>query len=232
VSNKSADQVEQSREIEGSTSGDAAGLPSQEFGLSKGMKIAFGLIFSIPALFVLLLLVNYGLRPDAKPSEFSLGSILIFCLTGLVIVLVPWGTLGLRLKKIGPLEFEQVISTQKKEQSESFAFLQGRIDELKKALEARPSGVERVEPLSDLHPSFALPIVLQKFLRNYPGRFFSPFTIKNWGSKRPGFEEFDSFSKTEISQALLTMLAANQVQTKISKRGNTLYGISRRVPSP
>jgi len=232
VSNKSPNQTEQSREIERPMSGEAARLPSQEFSLSKGMKIAFGLIFGIPAFLVLLMLLNYGLRPDAKPSEFSLGPILIFCLTGLVIVLVPWGALGLRLKKIGPLEFEQVISTQKKEQSETFAFLQGRIDELKKALEARPTGVEQVEPLSEPHPSFALPIVLHKFLKNYPGRFFSPLKIKNWGSKLPGFEELDSFSKTEISQALLTMLAANQVQTKISKRGNTLYGISRRVPSP
>ncbi len=232
MSNKLPDQIEESRDNEVSTSVDAAGPPLNEFGLSKGSKIAFGLIFGIPAFLVLLLLVHYGLRPDAKPSEFGLGAVLIFCLTGLVIILVPWGTLGLRLKKIGPLEFEQVISTQKKEQSESVAFLQRQIDELKKAFEASPSGVERVEPLSEPHPSFVLPNVLQKFLKNYPGRFFSPFTIKNWGAKRSGFEELGSFSKAEISQALLTMLAANQLQTKLSKRGNTLYGVSRRMPQP
>ena len=76
-------------------------------------------------------------------------------------------------------------------------------------------------------PSIALSFLVEKFLRNYPGRFFSPFKVKSWGSEQAGFEQLGSFSIAEITQALLTMLAANRVRTKLSKKGNTLYGVSR-----
>ena len=196
---------------------------SAELTMPRVLKFGLAFVFGGPALFVMVLLARYSLRADAKPSEFGLGTVLIFCLTGLAVVLIPWGILGVRLKKIGPLEFEQVINTQKKEQSESVTFLQNQIDELKQSVGTSP----RVESFESFKPgpSVALPTLLERFLRNYPRRFFSPFTIISWGGKQSGFKELDSFSKTEITQTLLNMLATNQVQTKISKKGNTLYGI-------
>jgi len=221
--NKSLDQPERAGAIEDSES-DAAPA-SQEFGLSGGLKLAFVLVFGIPAGLALALLVRYGLRTDAKPSELGLGAVLIFCLACLAAVLVPWRLFGMCLKKIGPLEFEQVISTQKREQSESVTFLQAQIDEVRAMLKTKQgSSVEHAESTPS---NIALPDLLEKFLRAYPGRRFSPLFIRNWGSEQTGFKQLDSFSKEEITQSLLAMLAANRVRTGISKKGNTLYYVSR-----
>src|SRR5690348_16065452 len=116
---------------------DDSAASSQEFELSGGLKTAFAFVFGIPAIVILGLLVHYGLREDVKPGELGLGAALIFCLACLAIVLVPWGMFGLHLKKIGPLEFREVISTQKKEPSESVTFLQNQIDQLKTAFEKK-----------------------------------------------------------------------------------------------
>jgi hypothetical protein len=199
---------------------------SEEVTLPLRLKVILALVFGIPASLVLILLSVYALRKDAKPSELGLGTVLVFCLAALAVILIPWEALGLRLTKIGFLEFSQVIRTQKKEQGESIAFLQEQIDALKQIVETN-KGAQAVEPLTP-HPSHVLPVVLWRFLKNYPGRFFSPLLINKWGAKQPGFQELSSFSKEEISQALLKMLSENQVRTKLSKRGNTLYGVSRR----
>src|SRR6266566_2422746 len=222
MSDKSSNQDNQSADIE-----DDFAASSQEFELSGGLKIALAFVFGIPAIVILGLLIHYGLRDDVKPSELGLGAALIFCLASLAIVLVPWGMFGLHLKKIGPLEFREVISTQKKEQSESVTFLQNQIEQLKGALEKKVGSAVDAESSFRPTPSIALSVLVEKFLRNYPGRFFSPFKVKSWGSEQAGFEQLGSFSIAEITQALLTMLAANRVRTKLSKKGNTLYGVSR-----
>ncbi len=224
MSDKSSNQDNQSADIE-----DDFAASSQEFELSGGLKIALAFVFGIPAIVILGLLIHYGLRDDVKPSELGLGAALIFCLASLAIVLVPWGMFGLHLKKIGPLEFREVISTQKKEQSESVTFLQNQIEQLKGALEKKVGSAVDAESSFRPTPSIALSVLVEKFLRNYPGRFFSPFKVKSWGSEQAGFEQLGSFSIAEITQALLTMLAANRVRTKLSKKGNTLYGVSRTI---
>jgi hypothetical protein len=222
MSDKSSNQKNQSADIEADSAGS-----SPEFGLSGGLKTALTFVFGIPAIVILLLLIHYGLRDDVKPSELGLGAALIFCLVSLVLVLVPWGMFGLHLKKIGPLEFREVISTQKKEQSESVTFLQNQIDQLKAAFEKKVGSPTDAESPFRATPSIALSFLVEKFLRNYPGRFFSPFKVKSWGSEQAGFEQLGSFSTAEITQALLTMLAASRVRTKLSKKGNTLYGVTR-----
>ena len=201
-------------------------IPSSgELPLPLKLKVTLSLVFGIPAL-VILLLFGSALKQGAKVGELGLGPVLVFCLAALTVILIPWETLGLRLTKIGFLEFSQVIRTQKKEQSESIAFLQKQIDALKQEAGAnkRVSEVEQWTP----SPNQALPVLLLRFLRNYLGQFFSPTKINKWGAEQPGFRELASFSKEEISQALGKMLSENQVRTQISKRGNTLYGISRR----
>jgi hypothetical protein len=199
--------------------------PSEESRLPLKLKVTLALVFGIPAL-VILILLGFSMRQGAKASELGLGPVLLFCLGALAVILIPWDTLGLRLTKVGFLEFSQVIRTQKKEQSESIAFLQEQIDALKQETEAnkRVSEVEQwITP-----PSHVLPNLLIRFLRNYRGQFFSPTKINKWGAEQPGFRELASYSKEEISQALGKMLSENQVRTQISERGNTLYGISRR----
>jgi hypothetical protein len=196
---------------------------STAFALPLGWKVGLACIFGAPGLFVLFFIAKYSFKGDAKPSELGLGTVLIFCLAGLALVLIPWDLLGLRLKKFGPLEFERVINTQKQEQSESLAHLQKQIDELRQAAGTKLATASVATPI--VPSKVDLPAFLKKFFANYPRRFFSPFTIKSWGGRQPEFKELASFEKEDITQALLSMLAKNEVQTKISKKGNTLYGI-------
>jgi hypothetical protein len=41
----------------------------------------------------------------ASPKELELGSLLIFSLSLLLVIVVPWGELGIRIRKIGSVEF-------------------------------------------------------------------------------------------------------------------------------
>ena len=84
--------------------------------LPKKLTVWLAIIFGLCALVSLALIIFYALGKGAKPSELNLGTVLIYCLTALVIVLIPWKKLGLRLKKVGFVEFERVIKTQKNEQ--------------------------------------------------------------------------------------------------------------------
>lgn len=195
---------------------------SEDLALTPGLKIALAVVFGVPATVIVILLFRYALRNDAKPSELGLGTILVFCLTVLAIIFVPWHAFGLRLSKIGFLEFKEVIKTQKYEQSESIAFLQGQIDALKQAVEAK-QGLHVKAPTSQ-----ALPTLLERFFQRYPGRFFSPWTVKQWSLKHADLKELSECPKEEITQALTRMFSSNQVRTKISKHGNTLYGVRRR----
>ena len=202
--------------------GDESAVPADPT-LPAGLKLGLASLFGLPAALILFLLIRYSLTAEAKPSELGLGTVLIFCLAGLATILIPWDLLGMRLTKIGPLEFKQVINTQKKEQSETVQFLQNQIDEIKKAIETG-GGSKTVRSFQE-QPSAALPVLLERFFRNYPRRFFSPYTIISWGGRQPAFKELASFKKEEVTQTLLSMLATGQVQTRISRKGNTLYGI-------
>jgi len=205
--------------------------------LPKKLTVWLAIIFGLCALASLALIIFYALRRDAKPSELNLGTVLIYCLTALVIVLIPWKKLGLRLKKLGFVEFERVIKTQKKEQIVDIVSLQKQIDQLKgiPPIGTGPVGERAVEPMAGTPRDVkrngereSLLGLLQKFLQHYSRYYFSPSRIKFWGATRDGFHELDSYSKEEISQGLQHLLVANKVRTKISKKGNTLYGINPR----
>lgn len=193
---------------------------SEDLALTRGLKVGLAIIFGVPATVIVILLFRYALRADAKPSELGLGTILVFCLTVLAVIFVPWDAFGLRLSKIGFVEFKEVIKTQKHEQSESIAFLQDQIDALKQKVEAT-QGLQ-------VSPANALPKLLETFFQHYPGRFFSPWTVKQWSAKHKELQALSERPKEEITQALTRMLSANQVRTKISKHGNTLYGVRPR----
>jgi hypothetical protein len=118
--------------------------------LPKQLTVWLVIIFGLCALVSLALIIFYALKKDAKPSELNLGTVLIYCLTALVIVLIPWKKLGLRLKKVGFVEFERVIKTQKKEQILEIVSLQNQIDQLKgiPPIETGPVAERAVEPIA------------------------------------------------------------------------------------
>ena len=85
--------------------------------------------------------------------------------------------------------------------------------------EPRTSDPTRAEHLKDL---------LLTFFRRYRGAFFSPTRIQGWGSRQKGFADFARYSTDEIREILFKAVADNEIDTNISRKGNTLYGLSRR----
>ena len=79
----------------------------------------------------LVLIWRYIVNPQsASPKEIGAPTLLISSLAFLIIILVPWGKIGLRIKKIGAIEFEQIVLTQKREQAEAIDTLLDRIEKL------------------------------------------------------------------------------------------------------
>jgi hypothetical protein len=220
-----------------STTGD------EDSALPKRLKITLTIVFGVVALVVFSLIIYYAVTKDAKPSELNLGTVLVVSLIAIVLILLPWDQLGLRLKKVGFVEFEQVIKTQKKEQIESIVSLQNQINQLNQAFEAaahvrfpssgdasKPTGLSgeaaqesaqgaqgtKIDTLIDL---------IEAFLRRHPRDYFSPPRIRLSVASFDGFQQLGSYSTEDINRALQRMLLLNKVRTKISKKGNTLYGI-------
>jgi hypothetical protein len=89
-----------------------------------------------------------------------------------------------------------------------------------------PPGIATFQsPLVLSHQAAGQQAIQIQFLQQYAQYYFSPLRIKLWGARRDGFHELDSYSKEEINQGLQRLFVANKVRTKISKKGNTLYGI-------
>jgi hypothetical protein len=61
--------------------------------------------------------VNFALNPETAlpPSQLGLGPLFIFSFLGLITFLIPLEDYGLRIKKFGPFEFEEILTTQKNE---------------------------------------------------------------------------------------------------------------------
>jgi hypothetical protein len=68
--------------------------------------------------------------------------------------------------------------------------------------------------------------LLLEFLTKYKEWSFSPSRIRAWGSKQQGFSALSKFEHPFIRGTLQKMVSENILETRISKKGNTLY----RVP--
>jgi hypothetical protein len=68
--------------------------------------------------------------------------------------------------------------------------------------------------------------LLTQFLQKWNKYFFNAIRILNFG-KQTGFQDFKNYSVDEINIALQNMHHKGLLKTKISKKGNVLYGLRK-----
>ncbi len=191
---------------------------NNEFEIPKNYRIVITILASLFSIFIIsLYLYLIFCNPNyLDPGKFGLSTLLIFSLTLLLIVNLPWKKLGLRITKIGMIELAQTIKGQAKNVSKDIAELQVKIDEVGK--KAGGTGIIEDNNLADL---------LIKFLTEYHSWSFSPLRIKNWGASKKDYYSFNDHTLDQIKTELRRLLANDKVSTRISRKGNTLYRIKK-----
>jgi hypothetical protein len=186
--------------------------------LTAAFFLAFGFAGSI------LLLISYfvGQKPEWEPSEIDLVDFILFCFIGLGLCALPWERYQFRIRRIGPVEFEQILSAQARERDEALHEIRQRVQDLE--TKQRVVGVdERKTPPISVDPK--LTQLLKAFLETNK-RAFSPLRIATWGAQQPNFGKLGKHNIQEIRSALQSMVANGELETVISKRGNTLYRVA------
>lgn len=192
-------------------------------GLPGWVKGVVGLAALLVLSASLFLIWKYLSAPNefASPKELQLTNLIMFSFAVLILVLVPWQKLGIRIRKIGSVEFERVVSAQAKEHVEEFAELRARIEEL----EGKVRGLDEVAPLSENFTAQELRPLILKFLDEHQPLAYSPLRIYKWGARQPGFEEFGKYSQGAIRTVLQNLVLEGKASTRVSRLGNTLYTI-------
>jgi hypothetical protein len=196
------DQIEQEEPF--------SGAPPTENGISIPKSVRIGLLIVCAASLAVTFYVM-------DPTKLDLTHLIIFLLLGFALCLLPLEQYKLQIKRIGPVEFEQVLSAQAQEHAEDMHEVRQRIEAIDSVKRGRGSDqgdlISRDQKLQDL---------LKQFLstNKIP---FSPSRIARCETQQPNFRELGEYDKDEIRRALQAMVAKREIETVISKRGNTLY---------
>lgn len=86
-----------------------------------------------------------------------------------------------------------------------------------------PVSVKQFDSNSQLAGSFDDLIV--SFLSQFKQWAFSPLRIKKWGGLQTGYEQFSRLSADEIRTTLERLTESGVVETRKSRKGNTLYRV-------
>lgn len=175
----------------------------------------------LPAITLVCAYIFYPEKYPA-PQEIELFNIIVVSVLILLFVWMPWESMGIRVSKIGSVEFEQVLRGQATEAAEEFSELRERIVDLEKGLK----GLDEISGVSEHLSAISLRPILERFLVSHAPKAFSPVKIKSWGASRPGYEELSSYSQGTIRAVLQSMVASGYASTRISRLGNTLYKVA------
>jgi hypothetical protein len=182
---------------------------------------AVALVLIIPSI---LFIVRYSLTPDQFVSPTELGVIQLI-LAGTVILLfalAPWKALGLRLRRVGFLEFDRVISGQAAEHAQELTELRTRLDEM----ETKVRGMDEISSISEHLEDVELLPLLVRFLEQHRPTAFSPLRIRDWGSRQPGYEKLAHSKLSSIRRMLQKLVSEGGAATRVSRMGNTLYKVA------
>ncbi|WP_417566620.1 hypothetical protein [Marinobacter sp.] len=201
--------------------------PEQELSTTTPFRLPFLLKVSVTGCCVAMVSLCvwftwlYIEKPSAfaPPVDFGVPTLLTISMTGLILVWIPWSKLGLKITKIGGVEFQQVLSTQASEHAEELSYLAEQIE----ALEDRVRQGDELAEIHEMLQGNELRDLLLKFLKHFAPTAFSPRRIRAWGSKQPGFEALGRYDFQNIRATLQKMQTENLVSTAISKQGSTLY---------
>lgn len=192
-------------------------------GLPRWVQVVIGLSATAVLCVSIFLMWKYIGDPTsyASPKELQLSNLLIFSLSVLLFILVPWDKLGIRIRKIGSVEFDRVVSGQAREHAEEFAELRARIEEL----EGKVRGMDEGATITESFATQELRPLILKFLTDFQPNAYSPLRINKWGARQPGYEKLAYYRQGLIRTVLQGLVAEGRVATKVSRLGNTLYKI-------
>jgi hypothetical protein len=178
--------------------------------------LALGLIVP-PTIFI----VRYSVAPAQYVSPANLGVVQLILAGTLILLfaLAPWRALGLRIRKVGFVEFDRVLSGQANENTLEFTELRTRIEEL----DTKMRGLDDVTPISEHLEDLELYPLLSKLLNENSATALSPLRIREWGSRQPGYEKLAHANLASIRRILQKLVAEGRAATRVSRLGNTLY---------
>ncbi|EKO3965203.1 hypothetical protein KW482_03530 [Vibrio fluvialis] len=199
---------------------------TSSFDIPGWLKWSVTVVGAVLVIFTVVYTRKYLGAPKelASPKELGLSGIFLFSVSALFLVWVPWAKLGIRISKIGGIEFKEIVQEQASEHAEELSYLEDRIESLEAQIRKSDEMVSFVENFKE--PD--LRKLLLEFLTKYKEWAFSPSRIRAWGSKQQGFSALSSYEHPFIRSTLQKMVSENILETRISKKGNTLY----RVPMP
>lgn len=214
-------------------------MPEAQLGkvflIPRWLRFIAVLVLSAVLVASISLFAMYLIEPmkGLEPNKLGVSNLIIFSILGIIVFLIPWEDYGLRIKKFGPFEFEEILSTQANERERGLADLQKQIQQLKDLVQLSKSKNDNaVTAESDKVTPAALdqPRKLREFLENFLSvnrRYsFSPSRILALSSKKANFKKLGISDVNEIRRTLQAMVADGILETRISKKGNTLYRIS------
>lgn len=198
--------------------------PPKIVGIPMIVRVVACLVSAAFIIFSVWLILKHAFEPKIYPSpkDLQLNTIIIFNLALFFVSILPLERMGIRIRKIGQIEFEQIINVQAREHAEELAEIRAQIDELEKGL----SGVDGVGKMLFEMSSPELRLLVLKFFNQFQPVAYSPVKIRNWGAQQPGFERLGTISLGNLRAILQGLLVEGKVVTRVSKLGNTLYKIN------
>jgi len=179
---------------------------------------AIAIVLIVPPI---VFIFRYSFSPGrfVSPSELGVIQLILAGTAILLFALAPWKALGLRLRKVGILEFDRVISGQAAEHAEVLAEFRTRLDEL----ETMVRGMSEIAPISEHLEDLDLVPLITRFLSDHRPTAYSPLRIRDWGSRQPGYERLEHAKITSIRRVLQKLVSEGGAATRVSRMGNTLY---------
>ena len=160
---------------------------------------------------------------NATPHALDLSIIFIFSTSCVIFFGVPWHQLGLSLKKFGPFEFEQKLEGQLQERIQEISYIEDKLAKLETSLNQKATS-KTISNNST--PEQKMKDLIVKFLTEFQSSAYSPVRMEKWGAKQNGYSKFKN-QLDLIRRMLRKLVVEKQLETRLSKRGNTLYSIKR-----
>lgn len=198
-------------------------IKEQNSFLPKSVHIAGSIISFIISILIIAYIVAFMFGcVKVPPKELDLTNLLLFSLTCFLFFAIPWNKLGLSLKKFGPIEFEKLLEGQSEENIINISELEDKIEALELKLLDVTGNHNVLNEITSDQPEFET--LITNFLKEFSEWSFSPLRMEHWGAKQPGYSELANNPK-RLRSILRKLVAKGILETKISKKGNTLYRI-------
>lgn len=196
---------------------------SAENFLSKAQKFWFSTIAAVVFLLSSTYTTFYVLYSEilASPKEIGITSIMVFSFIGFFLILIPWEKMGMRIKKIGNIEFVEVVKEQSKEHELDISLIEQRLAELE-------DKVRKNDPIDGLIETAETPHLeakLLSFLTINSPTAYSPSRIRLECRNLPEYKTVSSQEVQFIRSTLRKLVSNGKLTTTVSAKGNTLYRI-------